>query len=191
MRILNQYIEENMLVTEYTKDGETVHATIKNAITEDFGGQTIVLPRNPLTILQEQVDNLTMTADQRYKALDITKADVETVRAAKIEQLKEQCTEAIYKGFTSVSLEKEFGFNDKDQDNFSQQYLLVVSGDNNGEDVPWKTKTGVTKMTELQFRVLVGESKNHKVANQTKYWQLEAKVLAAKTNAEVDAVVWA
>jgi hypothetical protein len=130
------------------------------------------------------------TPVEKYAEIDKKGVDLETLRAAKIDQLKAQCTEAIYQGFTSLSLNKDFGFNDKDQANFSQQYLLVVGGDNKGADISWKTKTGVAKMTEAQFRTLVMESKDHKMTMQVRYWQKEAMVLAATTAEAIDAVVW-
>jgi hypothetical protein len=146
----------------------------------------------PLNTIEEieVIKQSQKTASERYADLDVKGTDVEVVRAAKIEQLKELCTEAIYKGFTSASLNKDFGFNDKDQANFSQQYLLVVGGDNKGADINWKTKTGVAKMTEAQFRTLVMESKDHKMTMQVRYWQKEAVVLAATTAEAIDAVVW-
>jgi hypothetical protein len=188
--ILREYTEGDYLITEYTRDGETVAFTVKALISEDLGGTVIELPKNPIQVLQEKVDDLTATADQRYNALDITKTDIETVRVAKIAQLKEQCTNSIYAGFASLSLNTDFGFNDKDQDNFGQQYLLVVAGDNAGAPIQWKTKSGVVTMDEAAFRVLVKESKEHKMTNQVKYWTLEAKVLSATTVDDIDKVVW-
>jgi hypothetical protein len=130
------------------------------------------------------------TANEVYAELDKKSVNLETLRAAKIEQLKEACTAAIHEGFKSLSLNKDFSFNDKDQANFSQQYLLVVGGDNKCADISWKTKTGVAKITEAQFRTLVMESKDHKMTMQVRYWQKEAVVLAATTAEAIDAVVW-
>jgi hypothetical protein len=58
MNILNQYVEDDMVVVEYTKDGETVHAVVKSAIIEDLGGAVITLPKNPILALQEENENL-------------------------------------------------------------------------------------------------------------------------------------
>lgn len=145
-------------------------------------------PINPTEIM-EKIAVMLKTPDELYEELD-KNADIEKVRAAKINQLKEACTQAIYKGFVSESLGKSFGFNDKDQANFGQKYLLVVSGDNQGANIKWKSLSGVVDMTEAQFRVLIQESADHKMSNQVRYWQLEAQVLSATTNAGIDLINW-
>jgi hypothetical protein len=58
MQILKQYVEDGMLVTEYTKDGETVSATVKSMVTENLGGEVITLPKNPIQVLQEENSKL-------------------------------------------------------------------------------------------------------------------------------------
>jgi hypothetical protein len=58
MRILKQYVEDGMLVTEYTRDGETVAATVKSLVTENLEGEVITLPKNPIQALQEENEKL-------------------------------------------------------------------------------------------------------------------------------------
>jgi hypothetical protein len=58
MQILKEYVEDGMLVTEYTKDGETVSATVKSMVTENLGGEVITLPKNPIQVLQEENSKL-------------------------------------------------------------------------------------------------------------------------------------
>lgn len=172
-------VEYESFVVQYEKEVQDLQAS---------------LPPIPPTTEQkvEILENtLLKSADDKYKSLDKESSDVEVFRAAKIEQLKEQCTQAIYEGFLSNTfVGKSFGFNDKDQANFSQVYLTVVSGDNAGATIKWKSKQGIVEMTEEQFRSVILESKDHKMSQQTKYWTLEAQVLAATTNAEIDAMVW-
>lgn len=146
----------------------------------------------PLTELEEikRLKNSLKTPSEKYAELDISIDDIEIVRTMKIEQLKEACTNAIYEGFLSTSLGYVFGFNEVDQANFSQQYLLVISGDNPGGNIKWKSKSGVVTLTEIQFRTLIKESKEHKLVNQFKYWTLENQVLQAKTNKEIDNIKW-
>jgi hypothetical protein len=136
-------------------------------------------------ILEKQLKN----GDQKYKELDISKENIYTVRDAKIEQLKYLCSQSIYAGFTSVSLGYKFGFNERDQDNFSQQTLLVLAGSTS--PIQWKTKNnGVVTLTKEQFMTLIEECKTHKLTFQEKYWTLEDQVLNAQTVYEVDAVKW-
>lgn len=146
-------------------------------------------PLTEIEQIERMKDNL-KTASEKYIELNINDEDIEVVRALKIEQLKECCTESIYEGFISLSLGYAFGFNEVDQANFSQQYLLVISGDNPGGNIKWKSKSGVVTLTEIQFRTLIKESKEHKLKIQFKYWTLENQVLQAKTNQEIDNIVW-
>jgi hypothetical protein len=121
---------------------------------------------------------------------------LDIVKDARIHLLKYECSSAIYNGFVSSvtngsGVAYEFGFNEHDQQNFDQQYLLIVSGDNAGATINWKTKNlGVVELTEDDFKQIVQDAKAHKLAQQTKYWDLEAQVLSATTIEEVEAVVW-
>lgn len=105
---------------------------------------------------------------------------LDEARTRKIEELKIKCSEAIYNGFTSVSTGYEFGFNERDQDNFYQQLLLIVAGTDTS-DIQVKTKNnGVVLLTIDQFKQVVFESQEHKVFNQNKFWDLEQMVLLSE-----------
>jgi hypothetical protein len=54
MWILNQYTEGDMLVTEYTRDGETIAAVVRTAILDELENEVIELPKNPFLELQEE-----------------------------------------------------------------------------------------------------------------------------------------
>lgn len=55
INILSQYIENEMNVTEYTKDGKTVSHIVKTPIQQETEGDVLELPKNPLIQLQEKV----------------------------------------------------------------------------------------------------------------------------------------
>ncbi|WP_088005592.1 DUF4376 domain-containing protein [Indiicoccus explosivorum] len=130
---------------------------------------------------------MNMNDTEKYAKLDKISTPIAELKDARILKLKEECTAAIYAGFTSGT--NEFGFNEKDQANFTQQLLLIVSGDT--ADIRWKTKNnGVQVFTVPEFQQVINDATAHKVTQQEKYWQLEAQVLAATLNAEVDAIIW-
>lgn len=171
------------------KDGYSVYATYN----PDTGTADWVYAKNAKPV-EEQVKELqdsVKTADEKYAELDLTTASLDDIKAAKIAQLKELCSNAIYDGFDS-SIGHSFGFNELDQANFTQQSVLIVlNGLTDTDTVQWKTKdAGVVDLTIAQFKTIIGEAKDYKLQQQTKYWGLEAQVNAATTNAEVDAVVW-
>lgn len=127
------------------------------------------------------------TPSQIYDSLDKASIPVEELKAARIVKLKEECSNAIYEGFTSQGF--SFGFNESDQANFTQQLILVVAGQT--ENIPWKTKNASIQIfTPEQFKQVVIDAKNHKLENQEKYWSLEAEVHVAFTNKEVDVIRW-
>ena len=110
----------------------------------------------------------------------------------KIAELKAACTNAIYEGFTSVATGFNFGFNQHDQENFTQQMLLIVASNGNYTDqIRWKTKEGtVEPLTVSKFISLTNEAAVHKTTQQDKYWVLEQQVLKATTVEEIEAVIW-
>lgn len=146
--------------------------------------------------LKEQIQILSTNADDAYKNADKVNTDTETLRYLKIQQLKYLCTNDIYNGFTSSVVNEEgfayeFGFNQHDQQNFDQQYLLIVSGDNNAELIKWKTLNfGIVEFKEDEFKQIIYDATYHKVTMQSKYWMLESQVLSATTNEEIDKVNW-
>jgi hypothetical protein len=134
---------------------------------------------------------------------------IEYIKAARIQSLKTACTAAFYEGFTSSLTDSQgeahvFGYEAHDQVNFTKQtndILLTQSRLAEGKItaaeyaaetvIRWKTKNhGVITLTEDEFYHLTRDIKKHEAAVQGKYWLLEARVLAAKTNAEAEAITW-
>lgn len=155
------------------------------------------------------LENQQKSYDQKYTELDKTTTDLETLRTAKINQLKELCTLAIYAGFTSTVTDAngvayEFGFKDHDQSNFNKQTAKLNLWKNLLSDgtmtqaqydakfpLQWKAvNIGVIYLTEAEFIQVTDDAETHQLAQQHKYWTLEAQVLEALTNEEIDAVIW-
>lgn len=152
--------------------------------------------RAPLSVEVEDLKQRLITADEKYKELDKVNTPIADLRAAKIEQLKEQCTTAINAGFVSTvfrdEMQLEFGFNQNDQANFTQTMLLVIADSANAmTTIEWKSKNaGVVQLTKEEFMQIITAAKDHKLTEQNKYWQLEQQALQAITNEGVDEVVW-
>lgn len=134
--------------------------------------------------LVERIKTATEIYEENKDKTDILLADLKVL---KIEKLKEQCSEAIYAGF--IYQDMRFGFNEHDQQNWTQQLLLVVAGQ--VEPIQWKTKNkGVIELTSQQFSAIANEAKNHKMNEQAKYWGLEQQVVAVETAEQVKAITW-
>ena len=127
------------------------------------------------------------------EALD-SSSSIEEIREAKINQLKQLCSESVYAGFYSESLGHSFGFNDHDQANISQQLILFLMDSiaiANIEYVEWKTLAdGVVSLTKNQFMQLVSDAKEHKMSNQKRFWELEHEVLSASSIEEIKSINW-
>jgi hypothetical protein len=54
LTVLKEYVENDYIITEYTRDGETVAAVVKTAVSENLEGEVITLPKNPIQVLQEE-----------------------------------------------------------------------------------------------------------------------------------------
>lgn len=107
----------------------------------------------------------------------------------KILELKEACTASIHRGFSSSSTGHTFGFNDRDQDNFSQQLGLIGAGYKG--NIRWKTvDAGPQEFTLEQFMGILMEAAFHKNTEQEKYWNLEKEVLESTKTSQVTKVVW-
>lgn len=131
------------------------------------------------------------TASEVYNETNILEIPLQELKKKRIAKLSEECTAAIHAGFISNKTGFGFGFNARDQDNFTRQYLVVVSGDNAGNMISWKsTSHGVVSLSEEDFRSVVLEAGAHQMSQQKKYWLLESKILAADTNEKVHAVIW-
>ncbi|WP_107950980.1 hypothetical protein [Lysinibacillus parviboronicapiens] len=134
-------------------------------------------------IEKQEMEYTTQNGWRKVKSLNEQKVD-------KINELKIDCQTAIFQGFT-VEMNGEsfyFGFNELDQMNFTQQLILIVSGDQS--KISWKTNKGVKVFTTSDFMNVIDAGKNHKLLQQSKYWSLEQQVVNAKTIIEVDAIVW-
>jgi hypothetical protein len=136
------------------------------------------------------------TVDEKFNAMISDDSDLENLKDAKINVLKEQCSIDIYNGFTSSIIrdgEKlEFGMNTLDQANYTQQMILIIGDTQNLiQTIEWKTKNkGVVNLTKSEFLQVINDAKNHKVKNQSKYWRLEDEVLASNSLEELLGVIW-
>ncbi|WP_240371679.1 hypothetical protein [Anoxybacteroides rupiense] len=70
LQILKEYIDRDMLVREYTKDGENVSHIVKTPIQHETDGEIIELPPNPLLQLQQENDELKARIEIMQQALD-------------------------------------------------------------------------------------------------------------------------
>lgn len=140
---------------------------------------------------KKAVINRLKTAKERYNELDKSDIPLEDIKLYKIEELKQDCTEAIYKGFAASNGE-DYGFNEHDQANMTQQMILNIQDtDNLITKILWKTKSnGVVSHTKSEFASVIQDAKNHKLEQQQKFWNLEEQVIAATTKEEVEAVIW-
>jgi hypothetical protein len=71
LQILKEYVDGDMLVREYTKDGENVSHIVKTPIqNETVGEQLPPLPPNPLLQLQQENAELKARIEIMQQALD-------------------------------------------------------------------------------------------------------------------------
>lgn len=134
--------------------------------------------------LVERIKTATEIYEENKDKTDIL---IEDLKLLKIGMLKEQCSEAIYAGFTVQGM--HFGFGEFDQQNMTQQLLLVVSGDTS--PIQWKTRNlGVVELTPQQFAGIAQAAKTHKMTEQSKYWALEQLVTAATSKDEIKTIKW-
>lgn len=128
-----------------------------------------------------------------WKSQDlIDNEKIYAARKSKILELKEKCTASIYEGFHSSSTGHSFGFNELDQQNFTQQAVMIIAANGNYTDpIQWKTKEGtIETLSVQQFTQLMIEAKNHKETEQRKYWALELEVYTSMTVEEIEAISW-
>lgn len=111
-------------------------------------------------------------------------------KKSQIEVLNNKCNEEITKGFVSVSTGFTFEFEPHDQDNFTQQAILLLS-DTTVATITWKTfDAGVQNFTREQFLTIIKESEEHKKTAISKYWTLKAQVEQATSIEEIENVKW-
>lgn len=178
--------ELKKLVEKYTKEGYEV-GKLENITEGKFVTFESPSPFDQLTATVQEIKRNAASATAKYDILSKDEAPIEEFKKARIAKLKEECSNEIYEGFTSG--ENEFGFNEQDQVNFTQQLLLIVSGQTS--DIQWKTKNaGVQTFTPVEFQEIIADAAAHKLVQQNKYWEKEILILAAETNEEVDSVIW-
>lgn len=155
-----------------------------------------IITDKPLSVEITELKSQLMNADEKYKLLDKGNISLGDLKKAKIEQLKYLCEQSIYNGFISTVIKDdialEFGFNIHDQNNFTQQTLLIVSANGNyTSPINWKTKNvGIVELTVSEFNIIINDATNHKVGQQNKYWQLESQVNNATDITTVDSIIW-
>ncbi|MFD2171437.1 hypothetical protein [Tumebacillus lipolyticus] len=150
-----------------------------------------VSPEDHIRELENEIDNLRkLTADQRYRDLDLTVTPLEWIKKAKIGQLNEACEATILRGFSSATTGHFYSFGVHDQTNFTQQMLLLVAGTTDG-DVTWQTEDeGEVDHSMKQFLAVCAEAEQHKRTNIRQYQKLKAQVESADTWQQVDAISW-
>lgn len=94
-----------------------------------------------------------------------------------IKKLAEQNEQIIKEGFYSESLDANFSFDSKDQDNISQELTLLTAG--LAEELhEWNTvDKGVIYMTDEEFRTFCVEAGAHKRFHMSRYWRIKDKVM--------------
>ena len=187
-----QYVEDFAQCNGYRVNPETLALEFSYPDPNVPVEEQVPVYRPPLSVQVAELENKLLNADERYQQLDILTISLEELKQFKLEQLKYFCSAAIYDGFISSINNYEFGFNEVDQANFTQQTLLIVAaGGNYTSSIAWKTKNaGVVDLTVTNFNAIVHEAAAHKLAQQNKYWELEQEVRNATTPDEVDAIVW-
>ncbi|TGV13629.1 DUF4376 domain-containing protein [Mesorhizobium sp. M00.F.Ca.ET.186.01.1.1] len=183
--------------------GERAGAVIETTIEQDFQTYASLAERVPATVgclrieygqdshkfaqYQFRVDPVTETIIWN---LTPPEASLEQVKQAKIDFLNQECCQAIYAGFTSVSTGYQFRFNEEAQANFNQQSTLFLLKPDLAE-IQWKTEdSGIVRLTREQFIEVVLEAGQHKQQQIAKYWTLKAQVEAAETKEQIDAINW-
>ncbi|MGC4378241.1 hypothetical protein WD019_15135 [Fictibacillus sp. Mic-4] len=58
LKILKQYSEGEYLITEYTRDGQTVSHVVKTPFLDETDGDVIELPKNPLLEAQQNIETI-------------------------------------------------------------------------------------------------------------------------------------
>jgi len=101
---------------------------------------------------------------------------LEPKRQAKVEEISNQCNEAIENGFEYEG--DLFQFNMKDQSNFNQQLSLLLL-DPSITGVQWKTENnGIKLFSKEKFILVCKQGENHKRKSIGRYWQLKQYILS-------------
>jgi hypothetical protein len=108
----------------------------------------------------------------------------------KIQELNNQCSQAILSGFVSATTGYQYGFSYEDQLNWTQQMLLIIS-DDTIQTVDWKTDAvGIVPHARDQFLAVCNEGGAHKRGCIEKFWSLRNQVVTATTIAELNHIYW-
>ena len=104
--------------------------------------------------------------------------------------LKQESTLEIYGGFTSATTGHSYGFSEYDQNNFTQQMVLLLS-DPTITEVEWKTvDAGVVVHTKEQFLGVISDANSHKRDILSRLWTKESQLEKTTIVEEVNAIVW-
>ena len=117
-------------------------------------------------------------------------AILEHYKQERIEEFNQLCEAAIKAGFEHNG--RWYGFDEHDQDNFTQMYLLLISRPEVvQEPIRWKTKNaGVVELTHEEFIEVCLAAENHKRRLIEKYWGLEEQIKTAGTFLELKSMRW-
>jgi hypothetical protein len=150
--------------------------------------------------LSEQVSALSeqlKSADEKYRELNVTSADLATLKSAKMSQLEEACSSAITSGFdfTVNSVSYKFSCSLEAQANFQGADTLFKDGSiteaewtvvNNSNGKIERVTLDMATFNSIKLQVFSHiNSKISRLRNE-----LQPLVESATTNADVDAVVW-
>jgi hypothetical protein len=120
---------------------------------------------------------------------ELQTAWINYLKDSKLAELSVACQSTILAGFTASNGHK-YQFDFKDQDNLTQQMLLLVS-DPTITTVDWKTMdAGIVSHTKEEFLQVCGDANNHKRLNMGKYWTLENQLASATTEEEIGNIIW-
>lgn len=194
--------QANITSIEVNVDTVYVRSNITKIEEEDFKGweydevqyekneyiEFIANTSNDLKSESELIYNRIKTSSETYEERkNDDSLSLDELKTLRILKLKEECSNSIYKGFTSGV--NTFGFNETDQVNFTQQLLVVVSGQSS--DIQWKSKNnGVVTLSVNEFKQVIVDAEFHKRVQQQKYWSIEKDILDATDKESVKSIVW-
>lgn len=173
-----------------------------NLSTKQIGYDYVDIPKTKEELLEEQLtifQNKLKTADQKYKELDLSTADLQTVKDAKIAQLDELCNQTIVNGFDYDvnGISYHFSCSLSAQANFQGSDTLFKDGLIN--EAEWTVVNNTTSKTEriqidqTTFNALKLQVFQHINSNISKLRNtLEPLVEneSTDTNEKVDTIVW-
>ena len=133
-----------------------------------------------------------------WNVVDIPKPTMEELeesyfiakRDEKLIILKQESTLEIYSGFTSATTGHSYSFSEYDQNNFTQQMVLLLA-DPTITEISWKTiDSDVVVHTKEQFLGVISDANIHKRDILSRLWTLESQVNNATTVDEINNIIW-